>query len=386
MKITILSLWAHKLFRPDDPQPFGGAELQLFLLANEWAGYPEVQVQFITRGHGGYEQYEYGGIQVFKLPYRSSNLTRSTVGVVDCLRLCLKLTTDCFIQRGGGIETGIAGFASRRRRVPLLFMTSSTWDVDGTHVNRRGLLYGNAYRYGLNCATAIVTQTQHQSNVLKQRFQRDSIVLGSAHTIPETIPDNKEGILWVGRCEPCKDPALFLRLVELCPDLSFTMVCPPANSRSMYESIKLKAESLPNLAFYPGVSYQDTEALFARHAIMANTSHQEGYPNTYVQSLKWGAPIVTYAFDPDNIVSTHRLGYNANRDFVRFSTLTRSLSQDRNTWTEFSANARKYAFEHHDIRAIANRLLAIIGELANEKNIPAQLREKKNLFDKFTRV
>ncbi|HQH74578.1 MAG TPA: hypothetical protein PK360_21055 [bacterium] len=41
MNLTILSLWANKLFRPDDPQPFGGAELQLYLLARQ-----------LARGHG----------------------------------------------------------------------------------------------------------------------------------------------------------------------------------------------------------------------------------------------------------------------------------------------------------------------------------------------
>mgnify|MGYP000962557701 FL=1 len=161
MNITIVSLWAQKLFRQEETQPFGGAELQLVLLARALSQRPDVTVRMITRGQGAAESFLSDNIHVYKLPFRHRRETRSWLGAWDCLRACMNLPTDVLIQRGGGYETGITAFAARIRRIPFLFMTSSTWDVDGTHECHRGKLYGKTYLDGLRRSSALVTQTKN---------------------------------------------------------------------------------------------------------------------------------------------------------------------------------------------------------------------------------
>ncbi|MGC9329170.1 MAG: glycosyltransferase, partial [Candidatus Hinthialibacter sp.] len=286
MDIIITSLWAQKLFRPDEPQPFGGAELQLTLLARELAKQTDATIRFVTRGRGPAEEFLSGRLHIYKLPYRRLHLVRSVWGMWDCLRACMRLPADVYIQRGGGFETGITGCAARLKNKPFVFMTSSLWDVDGFHEAGRGFLYGKFYLYGLRRASVIITQTEQQQRLLQERYGRESVVMHSAHPIPDAIPENKEGVLWVGRCEPCKDPELFLNLARQTPSRFFTMVCPPANRMDVFERVQSMAQSIANLRFLPGVSFDETETLFASHKIMVNTSTQEGYPNTFVQAFK----------------------------------------------------------------------------------------------------
>lgn len=353
MKIAFVSFWAQKLFHPEEPQPFGGAELQLVLLGRALAENPDNAVYFITRGQGPAESFRSGAIQIVKLPYRRTRLARSLLGLWDSYRACLRLPADVYIQRGGGIETGIAALAAQTARKPFLFMTSSTWDVDGTHDSERGFLYGNFYMYGLRHCASIVTQTQQQHDLLLERYYRESVILRSAHSIPDSIPSEKSGVLWVGRCEPCKNPDLFLELAKLIPAVPCTMVCPPANRIDLYEQLRSKAESIPNVRFLPGVSFAETELLFSFHKIMVNTSTQEGYPNTFVQAFKWGLPIVTALFDPDKILETNQMGWKVGENPKNLASAVNRLLAEEPLWREYCQNARAYAFRQHDIKVVS---------------------------------
>ncbi len=368
MNLTILSLWANKLFRPDDPQPFGGAELQLYLLARQLARGHGVQVHFITRGQGPFERYEHQSIQVWKLPYRSSARGRSHLGFWESLRACLRPATDIFLQRGGGIETAIVAWAARTKRKPFLFMTSSLLDVDGTH-EHKGRLFGLLYRYGLRRAASVITQTQAQRDLLLHRAGRDSEVLMSSHEIPDSIPEKSREVLWVGRCDDYKNPESFLDLAAALPRVTFTMVCPLANSKEKFERISQKAAALPNVVFYPGAPYEETERLFACHRVSVNTSIQEGFPNTYVQSFKWGTPVVASIIDPDGILEAHRMGIRAGTGTAAMGQAVEHLLRDQPAWWEYSANARSYAKAHHDIRKNTARMYAILNRLTGQADL-----------------
>jgi len=363
MNITIVSLWAQKLFRKEEPQPFGGAELQLVLLARELVKLPGVNVRFITRGQGSWEKFESNGIEVHKLPYRTNRYTRSLLGFRDCLKECRNIPSDVYIQRGGGFETGITGHVAHNANKPFLFMTSHTWDVDGTHEKERGFLYGRVFMYGFNRASSIINQTDHQHDLLRKNYNRTSLVFRSAHPIPPELPEKREGVLWVGRCEPFKNPGLFLDLVAKMPEIPCTMVCPPANLDDMFVAIKNKADSLANLRFLPGVPFDETERLFASHRIMVNTSTQEGYPNTYVQSFKWGVPVITALFDPDDIIERHSMGLRAGDDVEAMKQAVMALLSDNERWNIYSRNARTFACEQHDAQKIAARLYAHLQEI-----------------------
>ena len=371
MKLTILSLWAHKLFDPLEPQPFGGAELQLVTLARELARRFGVTVQFVTRGAGERREFETGGIHVVKLPYRKTGLARMAMGTVEAYRALRSLETDVYLQRCGGIETGITARAAVQAKKPFLFMTSSAWDMDGTHARARGRLYGQCYLYGLRHAAGVICQSRDQQQRLHSDYGVNSLILRSAHAIPDQAPEQKEGVLWVGRCEPVKNPEMFLQTAKALPNIPCTMICPPANSREMFERIQEQATGMENLTFLPGVSYETTETHFARHRLFVCTSEKEGFPNTYIQALKWGTPVVSFNVNPDGILEQHAMGWCAGGDAARQQEFIQQLYFDETQWDSFSRNARKYAQAHHDLAAISNTLYEWLKHLIAESRLPA---------------
>lgn len=359
MKITAISLWANKLFRPEEPQPFGGAELQLVLLSRTLARRSGLIVNFITRGQGEREIFELEGIRVHKLPYRHTRFGRAVGGIYDLLHECGNIETDIFLQRAGGIETGLVAYAAKRRGRAFVFMTSHQWDVDKTREQKLGGLGGRLYRYGLNRANIIITQTKEQQSLLQENYQRESMVLRSAHAIPESVPTEKQGILWVARCEPWKRPELLLKLARTLPEMQFTMVCPKANHPSLYDEIREQSQMLTNVRFLPGVSFEEVEQLFATHRLYVNTSENEGFPNTFVQAMKWGTPIVSLYLDPDDRLDEFKTGICTYGDFDRLTRAVTILLKQDNDWRDMQRNARSYVKQNHDAERITDRLLEI---------------------------
>ncbi|MEW6234274.1 MAG: glycosyltransferase family 4 protein [Candidatus Omnitrophota bacterium] len=365
MKITVASLWAFKLFRPEETQFFGGAELQLYFLSRELAKNPENTVQFITRGHGPAETFESEGIRVYKIPYRENPALRMVLGMRDLYRQLVGLDTDLFLQRGGGVESGLTAMAASRKRKPYLFMTCHDWDVDGTNEKRLGLIGGWLLRRGMKRADFVIAQSQWQKEKLREHYGKESVVMRSAHPMPAAVPENKKGVLWVGRCEYWKGPKVFLDLAEALPEHSFTMVCQKSNVPEMFEELSARAARLPNVTFIPGIPYEETEPLFASHRIMANTSVREGYPNTYVQCFKWGAPVITQHINPDGLLESNRMGIQAGHNFNDLTAAARRLLEDEREWKEYSANARRFALENHNVEKIAADIYRIMKDLQN---------------------
>lgn len=363
MNITLVALFAYKLFDPDEPRQFGGAELQLLLLSKEIVRRHGVRVQLITRGRGPYRYFEQDGIHVYKLPYYQSRWKRSFWGIFDILRALFSLKTDIYVQRGRGLETGLTAFVARWKKTPFLFMSAHMWDIDGSMSKAEGFIVSRTYLYGLKRASMITTQSNEQKALLKQRHQRDSVVIQSAHQIPETIPEDKSGVLWIGRCEPWKNPELFLSLAEKIPDHLFTMVCPKTTFEEKFERLVTWADKLSNVDFLPGVTFDESEKLFEHHQLFVNTSLQEGFPNTFVQALKWGTPVISLNVNPDGFLHTNEMGVCTQGDFEKMVESVQDLLSDAVKWSEYSRNARHYAIQNHDLTTISETFYKIIQDV-----------------------
>lgn len=361
MKIAIISLWAQKLFDAREPAQFGGAELQLHLLANFLVTHCGAEVKFITRGQGPLKRFTTdSGVEVWKLPYHTTFAARAVLGLWDLYKACLDIDADVYIQRSGGIETGVTAFAAKQKGRPFLFMCSHIWDVNRVHERERGKFYGSVYMFGLHNASSIITQTNDQHDLLLENYGRESLVLRSAHVIPEhpTTPD--KDVLWISRCDVWKHPHLLLDLAESLPQHSFTMVCPlihpNSNRLQLFKEIEERANSISNVTFYPGVSFGETEQLFESHRVFVNTSENEGYPNTYVQAFKWGRPVASLHVDPDGILNQQTLGGCANGKMEELSQITKEILENDEKWKQLSENARRFALEQHDIQRIGSSL------------------------------
>ena len=302
--------------------------------------------------NGGAETID--GVTVHKLPLiRKPGPGRQLAYVAGLWRLLRMIDPDVVVQRAAGSLTGLLGLFCALNGKRFVYMIAHDSDVEREKpAGFPGKAAWRAYRLGLRLADRVIVQHEHQRQRLADNYGKAGIVRPCALEAGDAVPAaQRRGILWVGRCEPIKQPERFISLAHAFPQDPFVMICPPAASGPAYfESVRSLALKQPNLTFVEGVPFQETGAHFRAARLFVNTALQEGFPNTFVQAWLHGAPVVSLSVDPGGVLARHGLGVSCDGSQAALEAAVASLLADRPLWERLSRNASVYAREHHDIR------------------------------------
>lgn len=370
VKICFIDFYAYALFNPESKIVFGGSQVQLFLLAKELALKENFEVFFLTDDQSGGEAETHHYIEVRKF-LRSTPVSRGPIGAI--LYLLSKLPqlkylpsfisffkalkdvdADIYVQRAAGAETGIIALSSKILQKKFVYMVAHESDVSGEFIKNNGYR-GKLFNLGLKLADKIICQNQEQFDFLSKDLQKKSLIIKSAYPIEAINNTNKDTILWVGRSENWKRPELFLKLAKDFPKESFTMILTPADANKyLFDSISEEAKTLQNLKFIPGVPFEDVDPYFKQAKLFINTSEKEGFPNTFVQATKNGAPLASLNVNPDNIINRFDIGVFAKNNYEKLRLGIKQLLENKKIGL-ISKNAFYYAKENHNIEKISNQ-------------------------------
>lgn len=151
-------------------------------------------------------------------------------------------------------------------------------------------------------ADAVIVQTDDQQRVLRERFERDSVVIENPIDVQEWDARSHEAsseiagrpdryVLWVGRAEDVhKRPDVCLDLARICPGIEFLMVL---NPRDPVVEHRVRRTAPANVHIVEFVPFPEMPALFARAAALVNTSSLEGFPNVFLQAAVSRVPIAS---------------------------------------------------------------------------------------------
>ena len=363
MRITFFNLRAHGLFDASDPTVFGGAEVQLYHLSTGLAARGH-QVTFITRGPGPRESKHVKGVRVEKLPLRGGVLGRVTTLLESFFGL-LRSRADVLVQRCAGFETAMVAAAARLNGARFCFMTASLLDCrDQAAQEGRPWMY-NVYLWGLHRAAHVICQNEIQQALLAENFGIYANVLPSAcapvrgeQSFAYGAADRK--VLWVGRCDPYKDPLSFLRLARELPNIPFVMIMPPGDHPAYQKEVKEEAKGLSNLEVRQAVSFYEMETVYRHASILVNTSTLEGFPNTFLEAMRMGVPLLSYRLDPGGILVEKRTGICVGGDFRALMDLCASWHEKPERARQYGKAGRDYVKRTHDREVVVERFERIL--------------------------
>lgn len=374
MKICFVDWFAYSLFNPKSVIVFGGAQIQLYLLAQELAKDKKFNICFLTDNQKTNKQERFGEIKVYQFIWSQKNLglygrlinllykfpfvsyIHFSIRLLSQLR---EINADVFFQRAASAETGLIAFFCSLLNKQFIFMIAHEQDINGSFIRKNGWR-GQLFLLGLKLADKIICQTKDQQTQLSQSLKSKSIVIASGYPIKSLnkIKIKKQGVLWVARAEDWKRPDLFIKLAKNLPQEKFIMICPPAeNNPDYFKIISAKAGRISNLKFIKFVPFKKIDTYFAKAKVFISTSVSEGFPNTFIQAAKNKTLILSFQVNPDNIINKHQIGFCADANQGQMVILLGKLLKDNRLRRRLAANAYLYVKKYHDIKQTAVNII-----------------------------
>ncbi len=378
VRICFISPLGYGLYNQASQYPFGGAEVQFYLLSRELARDPAYEVSVLTTVADAPGTEQHGHLTLIKRTAGGRLSTGRAAGwlavparwkgyaaaFMEMYRLLKSIDADLYIHAGAGVEVGAYALICRLLRRRFMYVVVSSADLDDPYGKVGGPLKW-LYPTGLRLADRIVCQTEEHQAALNVRYGRESALIRPGHEIPGHMPEisapgGKTGVLWVGRGHPLKQPELFLDLAERLPKERCVMVImqDPLHPGVM-QNIRARASGLGNLTLHRDVPWSDVGRFFEEAKLFVNTSTYEGFPNTFVQAAMQAAPILSWAVDPDGVLARHGIGSCAGGSFERLVAQAEQLCAEESRRADMGRRARDYAREYHDLHRSVGELKAM---------------------------
>ena len=359
IRVCFVSLRAYPLFNPQVEAVFGGAEVDLYLLATELAKDTTFDVRFVTADYGQSPTETIEQVKLFKSLAVDRNLFLNGRKLWRALR---QADAQIYMSETCSLGTALHAYFCKKHDRKFVYRTAAAKECNGIYFQNHPLR-AKAVRWAFRQAAALICQNDADAMNLHNTTGLASTVIRNATQLPIPNLQKEEMILWAARSSASKQPELLLQLAQEMPEKQFIMICPQAEGDNRYEELASQAEAIPNILFLRRVAYQEIGAYFQRARVFICTSDGEGFPNTYVQACQSKTPVVSFKVNPDEFLDRNQCGFCANGDWQAFVDTVRKV-MDTDIGTDWGANARHYAEKKHDITQIIETYKTIFRKLA----------------------
>jgi len=278
---------------------------------------------------------------------------------------------DVYYQRTASFITGLVSAYCKARGRKFIFAVASNMDVDGSRERAYNCFERALYRYGVRSADVILVQTNDQAQMLESRFRRTGIVIPNIYEMPQTEETERRYVLWVANFYALKRPQMLLEVARQIPECKFVMVGSPVDAEpDVYRDAVAAVEHLPNVEIRGPVPYSEVGSIYSEAFAFTCTSVIEGFPNTYLDALSRGVPVVS-TFDPDEIICRHRLGFHCQTVDGMVSSLGNLLSNSE-LQTALGENGRQYVKSVHAMEVVRDYYDDLLAKLVEGGSVTAE--------------
>ncbi|HSA14749.1 MAG TPA: glycosyltransferase family 4 protein [Spirochaetota bacterium] len=333
---------------------FGGATVQLYNFARELSKYHHVNALV-----NEYENINFQDHEDLNILFTFNEKDNFLFKVVKFHSAVRKSKPQVIIQRGLSLFSSFLAIYCYFFEIKFIFMFAHDREARGRFQrnNRKNLLYPVLLKF----ATSLIVQNGYQRDHLPPEVSHKVNKIKNGFQINKNDMCIKDGVLWVGRLEPWKRPEILLDLAEKLPDKKFIMIAPVVKKHESYaEEIYARAAGQPNVEVIKFVNHNDIDRHFKCARLFVNTSLEEGFPNTFIQSCKNNTPIVSLKVNPDNCITRFNLGFCCDDNCDLLLSCTEKILSDDALFRTISSSVYTYAKENHSIEQNVKMLQKLI--------------------------
>ncbi|MFW5888115.1 MAG: glycosyltransferase family 4 protein [Patescibacteria group bacterium] len=350
IKVCFVSPFAYPLFNPKTDLKFGGAEVQMYLVATELAKDENFDVNFVVLDLGQERKEEYNGVRVYKAYKRGRsffNLVRAPLKLIATLS---KICPDVVISRAAGVEVGFSCLYTKIFRKKLIYSIAHDRDVNRSFFQG---LRGRIFKFGFEHANCYIAQSQKQVDILEKTYDRkfnNIQVIPNSFYLEDKDSGPKESILWVGSSIDFKRPEIFADLAEEFPEERFVMIMTKSKAApEKWKKIEQRAKDIDNLELIEQIPFKEIDDYFARAKVFVNTSTAEGFPNTFLQAMIVKTPILSLNVDPDGFIEKNKCGFSCRDSIEELQLKLKQLLENKEMRERMGENGYEHITKNHDI-------------------------------------
>ena len=270
---------------------------------------------------------------------------------------------DYVYQAGAGFITYVLVHICTKFSIPFIHRIANDVDVDKRIRKRLPFLQCFFYNRALIKANYILCQNDYQYRCIKKRFPKKKILKIHNPIIFDQDPHQyktfkqRKYFAWLGIFQHQKNLPYLLQIIKKFPDVAFYLGGTPAkNIDDETSSAILSLEKCDNVNFSGYVGRDKINEFLGNAYALINTSHYEGFSNTFLEAFKVGTPVITTRnVDPDGIIKKYELGLVGEK-YDDLSNLLNKIMTNKK-YDTYIENCLQYVRNNHDTENLSRSLL-----------------------------
>jgi len=284
------------------------------------------------------------------------------------LKKSIKLyNPDYIYQAGAGFITWIIARMSKKGNSIFIHRIANDIDTDHRINKKLSLITRLFYNRGLKNADLILCQNNYQFDKLRNKFPQKKIKIFHNPFYIE-LRNKKQArfkerkyVAWLGLFQAQKNMQALLTIAQEIKHVNFFIAGKPSKQIDRNtENVILELEKLKNVSF---VGFLDRYQVFdfLKYAyLLLNTSHYEGFSNTFLESFSVGTPVITNRnVDPDEIIFKNNLGKSCTAIDEQIEGII-DFSSNENVFEQISKRCIGYVNENHNAVLKAKELILFL--------------------------
>jgi glycosyltransferase involved in cell wall biosynthesis len=365
-KISILFYDTHAVHILKDPSfPSGGAVRQVLAWSK---GLSAIGVRAIIMG--GHDEPDYfkenkNVIITYKLSKGIRILRYIYIRIPRIIASIYNSKVDYIYQGVPGPTAGLLALLARFLRKKFILRIASNNLTTIYSKKHRDPVRALFYRFGFSFSHYIVCQNDYQFERLHKIYPNKTYKLRNPYigNISDhcLASDKRKHIAWIGRFSKAKNVPLLLNIAKALREVPFIIAGnPEINSTNPNHAVLSELRTLPNVTFTGYLKSEEVLQLLRESYILLNTSHYEGFSNTFLEAFSVGTPVFAREkADPDNIIQSHKLGYIYN-DVEDLTSALNNILRDCKEYNTIAANCIRYMKENHNLTKQSYDFLRIL--------------------------
>ncbi|WP_230981372.1 glycosyltransferase family 4 protein [Echinicola salinicaeni] len=276
-----------------------------------------------------------------------------------------KAKPDYLYQSVPGWSSFLIGIICKQLGVKYILRISNDYFLDDRFKQIHSPIHGFFMKWGMEMTDIILCQNDYQLDALKKKYPRiktkkiSNPILYQSNRVQVIKADQRKYIAWLGIFQSQKNLKL---LYEIASRLTDTQICiagkaTPKIDKTTQLYLK-KLRTLPNVTFMGFLDRNGVLPFLKGAKFLLNTSHYEGFSNTFLEAMTVGTPILsTPNVNPDGIIDKNQLGLI----YTHANQLSKQLeSLDADDYQQLSENVVDYVSKNHNYKVLARNLVGIL--------------------------